>query len=254
LNKKYIAGIKLGVVTDTRDLSGRVLFTRRVRGLSYKKVLMSLDKFKGEIEQVPPAYSSVKYRGRPSYVYARKGQNIDLKPKKVNIYNLELISLEGSMLTIKVECGSGTYVRSLAYDIGDELGVGASVKSLKRITVGDYKLEDSINIDGLLKEGISESCLDSSSYIISIERMLEGNKSICISDEFKSQISSGSPVKIRMLGKQEIKEFGSFKKGTFVKIIDSKENLLAVHRILSDELSVDIGGKDLKLTESILIL
>ncbi len=90
---------------------------------------------------MPPIYSSVKYKGRPSYDFARKGRSIDLKYRMVNIYNLELISLSSDLLTVKVNCSSGTYIRSLAYEIGNLLGCGASIKGLKRTKINNFKLD-----------------------------------------------------------------------------------------------------------------
>lgn len=134
-----------------------------------------LNKFKGKIEQKPPAYSSIKYKGRPLYKFAREGRNVYIKPRMVNIHSLELISLDNDLLTVKVNCSSGTYIRSLAYEIGELLGCGASVKGLKRVKINDFKLDDSISVVEFLEKDLKKDDLRSSLYIISIERLLDKN-------------------------------------------------------------------------------
>ncbi len=254
LNKEYIAVIKLGVVTDTWDLSGKILGTGEVKGLDQRKVLAVLKKFRGEIKQVPPVYSSVKYKGKPSYIYARKGQHIDLKPRKVNVYNIELISLEDSLLTLKINCSSGTYIRSIAYEIGKALDVGASVKELKRVSINGYKLENSTGIERFLEKEITDNELDSGSYIIPIKRILGENRNLYIKDEFKSNILCGRPVTGRMLEIKKIGNTGSLKKYNFVNVMDNDENLLAVHRVLSNKVPADVNDKNIILTKSIIVL
>ncbi len=173
MSKEYIADIKLGVITDTWDLYGKVLAVKEVRNVSAKEISGILSKFKGKIEQKPPVYSSVKYKGRPSYKFAREGQSVDIKPRMVNIYDLELISLDDDLLTVKVNCSSGTYIRSLAYEIGELLGCGASIEGLKRAKIGDFKLDDGIDVAKFLESDLEKDDLESSPYIISIEKLLD---------------------------------------------------------------------------------
>jgi len=252
LDKEYVAAIKLGVITDTWDLKGKILFTKKVDNIDAKEVLAAIDKFRGEIRQVPPVYSSVKYRGKPSYNYARKGLSIDLKPKIVNIYNLELVSLKNDLITIRISCSSGTYVRSLAYEIGNFLGLGAAIKRLKRIRIGNYKIEDSIEVEEFLKYKPEKSYLETRPYMISIERLLDKSEELYIKSEYSSYITNGLPVTIRMIESSRTGNLGLLKEGSFVKIRDNNENLLAVHQILAKEVS-GIKDKNLKLTKSIIV-
>lgn len=245
--------IKLGVITDTLDMSGKILVTRTVGNLGIREVKMVLDKLRGEIKQIPPVYSSAKYKGKPSYSYARKGQKINLKPKNVIIYNLEPVSLKGDMLTIKVKCSSGTYIRSLAYEIGELLGPGASVKELKRTVIGDYALEDSIKIKDFLNVQLKKNYPMEESWIISIEKLLQNNVTIYIKDKFISLITDGQPVTRGMIETGGVIDFDSPDEGSLVKIKDSNGNFLAVHQILSKKKLNHIKDKDLRLTRSIIV-
>ncbi len=258
LKKEYIADLKLGVITDTRDLSGKILIERKIESIDTGEVLKALDKFKGKIRQTPPAYSSVKYKGKPSYRFARKGQEVELKPKTVNIYNLELISFKEDLLRIKINCSSGTYIRSLAYDIGNLLGTGASLKELKRTWINDYSLKDSINVDGFIKcifDNYEKRYLKSKPYVVSLKRLLGKMKNICIRNENRDSILNGWPVTPGMIEPGKTNDTDSFKKGSFVSIWDNSGNLLAIHEIIYKKILQDVNNiKDekLKLTKSII--
>ena len=212
-----------------------------------------LKKFIGKKMQMPPAYSALKFKGRPLYDFARKGKRIDLKPRMVNIYDIELISLNDDLLTIKVNCGSGTYIRSLAYEIGKLVGCGASIKGLKRTKIGAFDIENSIYVNKLIGEKIKESSFKSSPYIISIERVLEESPSLYVKDKYRKNILNGHPVRSEMVKPVRATIKGLLKKGTFVKIKDRSSNFLAVHRILSEDAASDIGKKGSILTGSILV-
>ncbi|MEA2015351.1 MAG: tRNA pseudouridine(55) synthase TruB [Actinomycetota bacterium] len=253
LSKEYLADINLGLVTDTYDMSGKVLVKKKVVNVNTKKVLSVLDKFKGKIRQVPPVYSSVKYKGKPSYVYARSGHKVDLKPKIVDINSMELISLKGDLLTIRVNCGSGTYIRSLAYDIGSFLGVGASVKNLVRTSIGDYKMEDSSGVEEFCKKNIKRSELEPGSHVMSVEELLCRNGDIYVKDKFKKSVKNGSPVMGNMIKKPGALDFSLFSPETLLKIRSSNGNLLAVHKVLSKKFSDDLKDDSFKLTKNIII-
>lgn len=202
---------------------------------------------------MPPAYSALKFKGRPLYDFARKGKRIDLKPRMVSIYDIELISLNDDLLTIKVNCASGTYIRSLAYEIGKLVGCGASIKGLKRTKIGAFDIENSIYVNKLIGEKIKESSFKSSPYIISIERVLEESPSLYVKDKYRKNILNGHPVRSEMVKPARATIKGLLKKGTFVKIKDRSSNFLAVHRILSEDAASDIGKKGSILTGSILV-
>ncbi len=147
LPKEYVAEIQLGVLTDTLDAVGQVLDRKPVPPLTREQVEAVLRQFKGEIEQIPPAFSAIKIEGKRLYELARDGILVTPKPKRVTIYSIELLELEENRLKIRVYASKGTYVRSLARDIGLKLGTYGIVHSLVRTRVGHFRLEDSVDLD-----------------------------------------------------------------------------------------------------------
>ena len=143
--------MRLGVVTDTQDRCGRVLERRAIRAEHIGRFPDIARGFLGEILQVPPMYSALKRGGRPLYQLARRGVTVEREPRPVEIYWLELISWEPPCLTLDVECSSGTYVRSIAHDLGQALGCGAHLAGLVRRAIGDFRLEDAAPVDRLTR-------------------------------------------------------------------------------------------------------
>ena len=143
-DKRYQAVIRLGATTDTYDADGRIVSTSPVDKLNEEQFEDSLQAFVGEIEQVPPPYSAVKVKGRKAYEMAREGEEIDLAPRRINVYSLELLEWAPPEAVIDVYCSSGTYVRSLAHDLGEKLGVGAHLIGLRRTKSGRFTLRDAV--------------------------------------------------------------------------------------------------------------
>ena len=137
--KAYEAGIALGTVTDTDDADGAVLRTRPVPSLARGDVEAALAAFTGRIRQRPPIYSALKQGGEPLYAKARRGEAIDVPEREVQVDRFELLALDGDRLVVTVECGSGTYIRSLARDLGERLGCGAHVTALRRTWVEPFR-------------------------------------------------------------------------------------------------------------------
>ncbi len=142
-DKRYQAVIQLGTTTDTYDGDGRVLSTTSV-DISEKQFDDVLQSFVGQIDQVPPPYSSVKVKGRHAYDMARNGEEVDLEPRTINVYNLDLLEWAPPEAVIDVYCSSGTYVRSLAHDLGEKLGCGAHLIGLRRTKSGRFTLRDAV--------------------------------------------------------------------------------------------------------------
>lgn len=139
-DKEYLAHILLGIRTDTDDISGRIVEEREV-SVPPGEVKKVVESFTGDIEQIPPLYSAIKRKGKKLYQYAREGERISLPPRKIRVHSLELVDiLDGKELVIEVRCSKGTYVRSLARDIGKELGCGATLKELRRLASGNFDL------------------------------------------------------------------------------------------------------------------
>jgi tRNA pseudouridine55 synthase len=161
LDKDYICEAQLGVETDTYDVDGKTIKEasweelKKITETDFKR---ALDNFRGEINQTVPPYSAVKIKGEKLYEKARKGEIIqeDLPSRRVLIKELKLIGFvknaeqEELFFTIKVSCSSGTYIRSLVYDVGQQLGVGATTTSLRRTRIGKYKIEDAMNLQSFV--------------------------------------------------------------------------------------------------------
>ncbi len=148
--KEYIGVLYLGKETTTLDAEGDVTATASIEGIDQQAVRTCLQGFLGNGTQIPPQYSAVKHKGKPLYHYARKGEVIKKDPRPICIRELELLSMEGSLVTVRVVCSKGTYIRTLADDIGHELGCGAYLYGLRRTRSGALSVEDAI--DGSLLE------------------------------------------------------------------------------------------------------
>ncbi len=144
LDKVYVATVRLGVVTDTQDASGTVLETRPVPPVDRATAEAALVPFVGAILQVPPMHSAIRRGGRRLYELARAGQTVDREPRLVVVHEIALLDLRPPELTLSVRCGKGTYVRTLAADLGEALGCGASLAALRRTRVGPYTLDAAV--------------------------------------------------------------------------------------------------------------
>ena len=150
-DKEYISGLKLGVVTNTQDTTGEVLETRHV-AVRRTEVEAALTQFIGAIEQVPPMYSAVKVNGKKLYELARKGREVERKPRPITIHTLELLDETppgGADYLLRVVCSKGTYVRTLCHDIGQALGCGGCMSSLRRVKAAGFTLADSTALEAV---------------------------------------------------------------------------------------------------------
>ena len=148
--KEYIAGIRLGVVTDTQDMTGTILETGPVT-VTEEQVETALQSFLGDYEQLPPMYSAVKVNGKKLYELARQGKEVERKARTVQIHGIEILSMELPFLTVKVACSKGTYIRTLCHDLGQLLGCGAAMDGLERTRSGDFRVDTAITLEALQK-------------------------------------------------------------------------------------------------------
>ena len=148
-NKEYVAGLKLGVITNTQDTSGEVLEKRPV-AVTPEELEAALAPFRGDIEQIPPMYSAIKINGKKLYELARKGREVERKPRPVTIHSLTVEGQTGpDEYLLRVRCSKGTYVRTLCHDIGQALGCGAAMSSLRRTMAAGFALEDSVSLEAV---------------------------------------------------------------------------------------------------------
>jgi len=147
--KAYRAEIELGVATDTYDASGRIIQRGDPSGISQGQLESALSSFCGLIRQIPPMHSAVKYQGKPLYELARAGITVERRSRIAKIRKLELVDWQLPVATIEIVCGKGTYIRSLAYDLGQTLGCGAYLKSLIRLRCGPFEIRDAVSVPQL---------------------------------------------------------------------------------------------------------
>lgn len=162
-SKEYVAGLQLGITTDTQDTSGNVLSSTQA-DVSREQLEKTLEQFTGAISQIPPMYSAVKIGGKKLYEIARKGGNVERKSREIFIRKIELMSFDGTRADIRVQCSKGTYIRTLCNDIGEKLGCGGAMCSLRRISAGKFSLEDALTLDEIIERAengsINEMLLD----------------------------------------------------------------------------------------------
>jgi tRNA pseudouridine55 synthase len=147
--KVYRAAVHLGLSTDTYDADGQVTARTPEVNVTLSQLEEALSAFVGRIEQIPPMYSALKHRGTPLYKLARQGKTVERKPRPVEIYDVKLLDWSSPVLTIEVVCSPGTYLRSLAHDLGQRLGCGAHLSSLTRLASGHFTLDKAIRLDAL---------------------------------------------------------------------------------------------------------
>ena len=147
--KEYVAGLRLGVVTDTQDTSGNILETHPV-AVTREEVQAALRQLLGPIEQIPPMYSAIKINGQKLYELARRGQEVERKPRSITIHELELLEGADADYLLRVRCSKGTYVRTLCHDLGRALGCGGCMSSLRRTRAGSFTLLQAVTMQQVL--------------------------------------------------------------------------------------------------------
>jgi tRNA pseudouridine55 synthase len=160
--KVYRAEVRLGITTDTLDATGTPVGQADPSHISRQQVEEALTAFVGETDQVPPMFSALKYNGEPLYRYARAQRQVERQARRVTIHRLQLLAFQSPLATIEVECGKGTYIRSLAHDLGQQLGCGAHLAALARLRVGPFSLEDACSLaelEAAFREGCWQSLL-----------------------------------------------------------------------------------------------
>ena len=184
-DKKYIVNLALGQKTETADLEGKIIEEKNIpnKSLTQSKIEKVLKSFIGKQQQMPPIYSAIKVNGKKLYEYARKGQNVEIKPREIEIYDIKLMNIDAQKKQIQYEvfCGKGTYIRSLCEDIAEKLETVGYMESLKRIQVGDFKIEESSKIQELEENKEDTKYLESK--IISVEEIFKNKEKIKLDDK-----------------------------------------------------------------------
>ena len=190
-DKRYQTVIQLGVMTDTGDVDGVVIEEKIVPDITQQQMDECLASFVGEIEQIPPMYSALKHNGKKLYELAREGITVERKARKITIYAIECLDFSNELLTLDVRCSKGTYIRTLAEDIGHTLGCGATVKELRRTEAGQFKLTDARLIEQL--QGM-ESDEAQQSILIAVDQPLQFMPAIQVSQMEADLIQQGQRI------------------------------------------------------------
>ena len=193
-DKHYRATFKLGVTTDSGDADGKVLETRAVPEIADTDLECVLDNYRGEISQIPSMFSALKVDGQPLYKLARQGIEIERKSRQVMIHELNVVGRHQDELTVDVRCSKGTYVRTLAEDIGRDIGCGAHVVELRRLAAGPFTVEETVSMEQLEEMATDKAQLDAKLHPIS--SAVKDWPVVELTDITASYIRQGQPVQI----------------------------------------------------------
>ena len=194
--KIYRASIELGVTTDTYDADGVVLATSDPSGVTLENIKDALKKFEGEVRQVPPAYSAIKQGGRRLYELARAGTTVVAPPRTVTIHRIDITGWATPLLDLEVECGRGTYIRSIAHDLGQSLGCGGHLKGLQRSKDGPFCLSDSVSLSELPERVERDGWR---SILMSVDAAMQSLRPVVVGDEYVAVISNGGMLPVEHL-------------------------------------------------------
>ncbi|MDD6796124.1 MAG: tRNA pseudouridine(55) synthase TruB [Clostridiaceae bacterium] len=213
--KSYFVTFKLGLKTTTYDLEGEVLEEKDTSKITKEETLNAIKSFIGEYDQIPPMYSALKKDGVRLYELARKGIEVEREGRRITIYDIKDIDINLPEISMEVTCSKGTYIRSLCVDIGDALGVGATMTYLRRTQTSVFREEDSINIEELNEENVKD-------YIISIEDALAMYPKIYANEGYKKLLVNG----VKLADKRAFKILPVLNK--LYRVYDSENNFLGL--------------------------
>jgi len=192
--KAYRAEIELGSATDTYDASGKVTLEGDASDIDRARLESALSSFRGVIQQMPPIYSAVKHKGKPLYKLARAGVDIKRKSRPVTVHHLELVDWQPPVVTVEVVCGKGTYIRSLADDLGRILGCGAHLKNLVRLRCGLFDIKDAVSMSEL-ERAFSNGYWHQ--FIYPIDSVLKQWAAVVVDDDARQDILNGRPLEMQ---------------------------------------------------------
>ena len=193
-DKRYLTTVKLGVMTETGDADGEVRETRDVPAFTDAELESVLDHYRGDISQVPSMYSALKVDGQPLYKLARQGIEVEREARPVTIFYLTLVSRTGDELVLDITCSKGTYVRTLAEDIGEELGCGAHVTSLRRLQAGPFEEAQAVTVETIEDLAPDYAALDE--LLLPVSAAVRDWPAIELTDVTASYLRQGQPVQV----------------------------------------------------------
>jgi len=189
--KIYEATLRLGVMTDTEDITGTVLEKREVT-ISEREFLDILPKFRGKIQQIPPMYSAIKVDGKKLYDLARQGKEVERKPREIEIFELTCLEFSGETARLQIHCSKGTYIRTLCKDIGAALGCGGCMEALRRVQAGEYAIEEAVPLAELLETE------DPEKYLRPVDSMFRNYPAVTLTAKQESRCRNGNSFSIAL--------------------------------------------------------
>lgn len=218
-DKSYEVTATLGIKTTTGDAEGEIVSEKPVENISRERIEDILQQFTGVIQQIPPMYSAIKHQGKPLYELARKGIEVERKPREVNIYRLSLENVDEKTFSLSIHCSKGTYVRTLIEDIGEELQCGAHVSSLRRPFVNPYQDQQMYTFEEL--DVLSDDALEN--LLLPVETSLHAFQAIKLSTSAAFYMRMGQPVMVSQLPHQGL-----------VRMYSDNDRFLGVGEVLDD--------------------
>ena len=219
--KEYEAGLRLGMVTNTQDITGEILETRPV-SVTAGQLEAALQRFTGPQEQLPPMYSAVKIGGEKLYELARQGREVERQPRPITVFALELLEGDGSDYRLRIRCSKGTYVRTLCHDIGQALGCGGCMSSLRRTVAGCFALDQSVPLDTLTAAASPEQ------YLLPVDVLFADLPACTLSQGQMKPCRNGAPIPLDGPEGVRCRVYGP--DGTFLMVGRWKD-----HRLLTEK-------------------
>ena len=189
--KIYEATLRLGLSTDTEDITGTVLEERKVE-LSQQDFLDVLPRFRGKIQQIPPMYSALKVNGQKLYDLARQGKVVERQPREIEIFELTCLEFSGNTARLRIHCSKGTYIRTLCKDIGEALGCGGCMESLRRVSAGEYTIAEAVPLAELLEAE------DAEKYLRPVDSMFRNHPQVTLSAKQEARCRNGNAFSIAL--------------------------------------------------------
>ena len=209
--KIYEATVRLGICTDTEDITGTVLEKRKV-SVTQEEFLNILPKFRGKIQQIPPMYSAIKVNGQKLYELARKGKEIERQPREIEIFELTCLEFSGETARLRIHCSKGTYIRTLCKDIGEALGCGGCMETLRRVQAGAYTVAGAVALEQLLESETPER------FLLPIDSMFGEHPAVTLTEKQSLRCRNGNSFSIAL------------EDGTY-RTYDPKGNFLALSQV-----------------------
>ncbi|MDF2943754.1 MAG: truB [Herbinix sp.] len=227
-DKTYEAVCKLGITTDTQDITGKVLTTAQVN-VTYEQIEEVIKSYIGEYLQLPPMYSAIKVDGKKLYELARQGKEIDRERRKVIIKDIRILdySKEDNEVKVSVDCGKGTYIRTLLHDIGETLGCGGTMKSLIRTAVGNFMAEEALKLSEI-EELVHEDRLEP--YVVTVDQIFEVYSKLSVDREYHKLIYNGNSFR-----KEHLSEPMNEVTTELIRIYDAEDTFIGIYRFDTED-------------------